>query len=200
MKEIAGLQKIIAEQEGLDELLGVEGRAARVYFNLFGRMLLCDFDFDGRRKRPPPDPVNALLSLTYTMVFNEIASLLDGLGFDPYLGFLHSSRYGRASLAADLMEEFRAPVADRFVLNFVNRKMVTSEDFVLDPLTGGCHLRKQALKTFFNYWDKWLREPRRRNLEAGGGGGFRCLFRQQAEAAMAAVSGKSEYKPYLERT
>ncbi len=123
----------IAEATGLDQLLGMEGDAAKIYFQGFAKMVLGDFTFPGRRKRPPTDPVNAVLSLSYTMVFNEISSLLDGLGFDPYLGYFHSVTYGRASLAADLMEEFRAPVADRLTLKLLNNRVFTPEDFTTNP-------------------------------------------------------------------
>jgi len=87
-------------------------------------MLLGKVDFPGRKKHPSTDPVNAILSLTYTMIFNEISSLLDGLGFDPYLAYYHSIDYGRASLASDLMEEFRAPLADRFTLKIFTKMIV----------------------------------------------------------------------------
>ena len=78
---------------GLKELLGVEGSAAKAYFSGFGKMLLNTFTFFGRKKHPSTDPVNALLSLSYTMIFNEISSLLDGVGFDPYLGYYHTVEY-----------------------------------------------------------------------------------------------------------
>jgi CRISPR-associated protein Cas1 len=105
----------VEQTERTDQLLGVEGGAAKVYFTAFGEMVLGKFSFPGRVKRPPTDPINAILSFSYTMVFNEISSLLDGLGFDPYLGYFHKADYGRPSLAADLIEEFRAPVADRIL-------------------------------------------------------------------------------------
>ena len=196
LQDLDALRKRIDRQTDSANLLGIEGHAARVYFGIFGKMLLTDLQFTGRRKRPPPDPVNALLSLSYTMLFNEIASLLDGMGFDPYLGFFHTVRYGRASLAADLMEEFRAPVVDRFVLRLLNRKTIDGADFVFDPLTNGCHLRKDALKTYFGHWDKWLGGSKKRRLETEGTH-FRALFRRQTEVAMAAVSGKADYQPYL---
>jgi len=196
VQELAMLARVLDRQEDLEHLLGIEGQAARVYFGIFGKMLLADLNFERRMKRPPPDPVNALLSLSYTMLFNEIASLLDGLGFDPYLGYFHAVRYGRASLAADLMEEFRAPVADRFVLRFFNRKMIGKDDFVAAPRSGGCHLRKDSLRTYFYYWDKWLRDSGG-NTDTAARISFRDLFRQQAEAAMAAVCGRSAYKPYM---
>lgn len=88
----------IETAESIPSLLGVEGSAAKSYFSGFGKMMLGSLTFAGRKKHPSTDPVNALLSFGYTLVFNEISSLLDGLGFDPYLGYFHTVEYGRASL------------------------------------------------------------------------------------------------------
>jgi CRISPR-associated protein Cas1 len=96
-EEIGGMERaeINLDQQGTTEALnGAEGTAARYYFNGFGKMILGKFSFEGRKRHPAPDPVNALLSLGYTMIFNEISSLLDGLGFDPYLGYYHKVDYG----------------------------------------------------------------------------------------------------------
>lgn len=105
--EINSLKRSVLEVEHrktIQELMGVEGSAARIYFNGFARMNLSGFSFDGRRKRPATDPINGLLSFGYTLLFNELSSLMDGIGFDPYLGFFHQIDYGRPSLAADLIE------------------------------------------------------------------------------------------------
>lgn len=96
--EISALKTKLRDVETatrIDLLFGMEGSAAKVYFDAFGKMLPGGFAFPGRKKHPPTDPVNALLSLSYTMIFNEISSLLDGLGFDPYLAYYHSIDYGR---------------------------------------------------------------------------------------------------------
>jgi CRISPR-associated protein Cas1 len=93
----------------LDTLLGVEGSAAAAYFEAFAAMVPQELGFSGRQRRPPRDPVNAILSFGYVLVGNELQSLLDGIGFDPYIGFFHRLDYGRPSLALDLVEEFRPP-------------------------------------------------------------------------------------------
>jgi CRISPR-associated protein Cas1 len=118
-------------------LLGIEGTAARVYFENFPRLLKrpdesgnLAFDFDGRNRRPPRDPINALLSLAYAMLAKDLTVILQSVGFDPYLGFYHRPRYGRPALALDLMEEFRPIVADSVVLNAVNTGVVQRGDFV----------------------------------------------------------------------
>lgn len=120
----------------LDEIRGAEGDAAKAYFAAFDAMILKnkdDFSFRGRNRRPPRDPVNALLSFVYGMLRNECVAACEGVGLDPQMGFLHALRPGRASLALDLMEEFRAPFADRLVLSLINLGQVTPAGFVARP-------------------------------------------------------------------
>ena len=141
----------------LEQLLGMEGNAARVYFEHFAGMIkvgsgpgeeqVADplgggrngggsgdirftFDFDGRNRRPPRDPVNALLSLGYSLLAKDLTVTTQVVGFDPYLGYYHQPRFGRASLALDLMEPFRPLIADSAVLSAINTRMVTTSDFV----------------------------------------------------------------------
>ncbi|RJQ63777.1 MAG: CRISPR-associated endonuclease Cas1 [Desulfobacteraceae bacterium] len=110
----------VREKNSVEEVMGVEGYASKSYFEAYGRLLLGGFEFSKREYHPPPDPINALLSFGYTLLLNELNSLLEGCGFDIFLGFLHSIRYGRASLATDMIEELRSPVIDRLVLYLVN--------------------------------------------------------------------------------
>jgi CRISPR-associated protein Cas1 len=117
-------------------LLGTEGQAAALYFSQFGRMLKAPapgagFDFRSRNRRPPRDPVNALLSFAYAMLLKDCFSALCTVGFDPYLGFFHASRHGKPSLALDLMEEFRAVIADSVVLTLINNRMLVPGDFLV---------------------------------------------------------------------
>jgi CRISP-associated protein Cas1 len=124
-----------AQAQSLEELLGIEGTAARRYFSEFRGMLKTDgmppdFDFDGRNRRPPKDPINALLSLAYAMLAREWTVTLHAVGLDPYLGFYHQPRYGRPALALDVMEEFRPLIADSCVLTAINNGEVRSEDFI----------------------------------------------------------------------
>ena len=126
----------------LDELLGLEGNAARVYFGLVGGMLKVDsgegevgdggfrFDFEGRNRRPPRDPVNALLSLGYSMLTKDLTVACSAVGFDPMMGFYHQPRFGRAALALDLMEPFRPLIVDSAVMTAINTRMVTTGDFM----------------------------------------------------------------------
>ncbi|MDA8334737.1 MAG: CRISPR-associated endonuclease Cas1 [Peptococcaceae bacterium] len=131
MKEYA---QRAAKAAGLPELLGLEGNAAHLYFGCFDGMLKnrdgFPFDFNGRNRRPPRDPVNALLSLSYSMLVREWTVALLATGFEPYLGFYHQVRHGRPALALDLMEEFRPLIADSVVLTAVNNGEVRRNDFI----------------------------------------------------------------------
>lgn len=130
----------------LDEAMGIEGDAANTYFRSFNELLRgSGFAFGGRVRRPPTDPVNALLSFVYSLVTQECASALQGVGLDPYVGFLHRDRPGRVSLALDILEEFRAPLADRFVLTLINRRQIQSSDFVTEA-SGAVRLNDDARK------------------------------------------------------
>lgn len=125
--------EIIRNAETKEQLRGYEGEAASIYFGVFDELILQqkkDFQFHGRNKRPPMDPVNAMLSFVYTLLANQITSALETVGLDPYVGYLHTDRPGRASLALDLIEEFRAVYADRFVLSLINKKIVSAKNFM----------------------------------------------------------------------
>jgi CRISPR-associated protein Cas1 len=115
----------------LAALRGMEGAIARTYYAAFPLLIRNpDFEFHGRTRRPPLDPINALLSFAYTLVTNEVLSAVKAVGLDPYLGSLHEEAYGRPSLACDLAEEYRCFIADRLVLGLVNRRLIRREDFV----------------------------------------------------------------------
>ncbi len=118
----------------LDSVRGIEGDAAKVYFSALNGIIRRDarphFGMDGRTRRPPRDRINALLSFLYSMLMNDCRSALEAVGLDPQLGFLHAVRPGRAALALDLMEEFRAIMADRLVLTLINRGQISKSDFV----------------------------------------------------------------------
>ena len=195
MAQIEDSIRTVDKATAPDQLNGVEGNAARAYFDAFGRMILGDLVFPGRKKRPPPDPVNAMLSLSYTMIFNEISSLLDGIGFDPYLGYYHEADYGRASLAADLMEEFRAPVAERFVLYLVNNRIFKQEDFYANP-KGGIYFTTEAMKRYFAEYERMIdREfihPETKETST-----LRKAFRFQAEKMAHVLQDDRPYIPFI---
>lgn len=116
-----------------DYLRGVEGDAANRYFENFSKQILQqkdDFVFSGRNRRPPKDAINAMLSFVYTLIASDVISALETIGLDPYIGFLHTLRPGRASLALDMMEELRAYLGDRLVLSLINRRQLCIRDFI----------------------------------------------------------------------
>ena len=118
--------------ENLESLRGIEGESARNYFSTFDRMIKEDretFTLDGRNRRPPTVPVNALMSFLYALVMNDCVAAAEGVGLDPQMGFLHALRPGRAALGLDLMEELRSVLADRLVLTLINRRQVSAEGF-----------------------------------------------------------------------
>ena len=130
----------------VEQTMGIEGEAAATYFGVFNELLRgTGFVFSGRVRRPPADPVNALLSFVYSLLTQECMSALLGVGLDPYVGFLHQDRPGRPSLALDLLEEFRAGWADRFVLTLINRKQIQLNDFVTEA-SGAVRLTDDARK------------------------------------------------------
>ena len=140
----------------LDELRGVEGDAAGTYFAVFPR-LLTNHDpaitFGGRSRRPPRDSANALLSFLYSLLMHDCRSALESCGLDSQCGFLHRDRPGRPSLALDLMEEFRAFLADRTALSLFNRRQIQSSDFRTED-AGGVFLKDEARKTVLTAWQE----------------------------------------------
>lgn len=142
------------------ELMGIEGIAAKAYFGEFSQLILRNEDvfvFDGRTRRPPLDPVNAMLSFAYTLLGNEIKSALETVGLDPAVGYLHTVRPGRASLALDLLEELRAPLADRFVVTQINLGIFTGKDF-LKKENGAIFMTDDGRKLFLSAWQKRKQE------------------------------------------
>ena len=144
----------------LDELRGIEGKAAEQYFSVFNDMILNqkdDFKFTTRNRRPPLDNINAILSFAYTVLAGECANALSGVGLDPYVGFMHGDRPGRTSLALDLMEELRSVLADRFILTLINTKAIRAGHFEKQK-DNAVLLNDDGRKVFFNAWQNHKKE------------------------------------------
>lgn len=199
--EIPNLKEFIFTMESLmeklasapdrDAIMGLEGFAARVYFHMYGFIINTSLFFNGRSKRPPLDPVNALLSLGYTVFAGESASLIEGCGCDPSIGFLHEIQYGRSSLALDLCEEFRSVCIDRFVLYAAREGIFKARDF--EVRDGGCYLVKDSMRRFYEEYEKWMQ----RDLGFSAPATWRGLLRRQAERLASAIDGKAEYIPLV---
>lgn len=143
-----------------EQIRGLEGDAANCYFSVFPQLIINQkdyFKFNGRNRRPPKDAVNAMLSLAYTLLTNDVTSALESVGLDPYVGFFHTLRPGRASLSLDMMEELRAYLGDRFVLSLINRNQITSADF-LNQGEKGVVLTDNGRKIFLTAWQNRKKE------------------------------------------
>ena len=155
-KAMAGTIEALPKADDMDEVRGSEGYAASAYFSVFNRLIRTqddDFVFDGRNRRPPRDPVNALLSFLYSLIRVECQAACEGVGLDPQIGFLHAIRPGRPSLALDLMEELRSPVADRLALTLINRRQLTPKHFS-KATGGGISLTDEGRNTVLSAYQK----------------------------------------------
>jgi CRISPR-associated protein Cas1 len=159
-KKLNEISKEVLDCGDLERILILEGTAAQMYFPEFNQLILQnkgDFYFINRNRRPPTDPLNALLSLTYTMLAHDCRGGLEAVGLDAYCGFLHKDRPGRVSLALDLMEELRPVIADRFVLSLINRKEINGNDFERSG-SGAVTLTDTGRKKFFTAWQEHKKE------------------------------------------
>lgn len=156
--QLKATQSTLPQHQDRASVMGAEGHAAQLYWSVFGYLLLnSGFSFSGRSKRPPKDMVNALLSFFYTILSHDVKSALESVGLDPYVGFLHVDRPGRAGLALDLMEEMRAYLVDRFVLSIINKRQVEPKDFVVQG-ENGIVLTTDARKSLLALWQKRKRD------------------------------------------
>jgi CRISPR-associated protein Cas1 len=154
-------------------------------------MLKCDFSFHGRNRRPPKDPVNVIISLAYTFLTKEMCNALDSESFETYLGFLHGIRYGRKSLALDMMEEFRQPAIDRLVILLFNKRMIGKYDFEF-PEDGSVVLNEEGFRKFCGEYERWMNG---KNVLAGEES-FRNCIRKQVSMLKRCICKGEEYIPY----
>jgi len=150
----------IQHAETLEGLRGFEGECASIYFGVLTSLITAqqeDFAFSTRTKRPPLDPANALLSFLYAILANDVRSAVETVGLDPQVGFLHQLRSGRPSLALDIMEEFRAYLGDRIMLNLINLRQVTKKDFEIRE-SGEVRMSDEARKTVITAYQKRKQE------------------------------------------
>lgn len=151
--KLPALEKNTIDSRTLDELRGMEGEAAAIYFKLLNGCLADGWTFEKRTRRPPEDHINALMSLTYTMMKNEVLSALRQYNLDPFLGILHADRHGRPALALDMLEEFRSIFCDAFVIRLINKGILTHDDFQVDN-----HLKDYAFKKYLGQYDDYMKE------------------------------------------
>jgi CRISP-associated protein Cas1 len=193
-----------ADASGFPTLLGLEGAAARIYFSRFSNMLAPStdipvdrFDANGRGRRPPPDPVNALLSFTYALLVKDVTTTLTAIGFDPYFGVYHRPRFGRPALALDLSEEFRPLIAESVVLQVINNTEVTARDFL--SRAGGCQLEKYGRRAVLRAYERRMSSEIKHPLFD-----YRVSYRRaidvQGRLLAAHLLGEvDEYTPFVTR-
>ena len=181
----------------LEAILGMEGAGSAAYFSCFGKLLsdAKQWPFPGRVKRPPTDPVNALLSFGYSLLTNKVASAVQMVGFDHFVGYLHSSFYGRPALALDLVEEFRPVIVDSVVLTMLNKRMLTLNDFVVE--VGAYRLKDEQRKSFFTQLEERLNEEIIHPLFGYKATYRRCLELQTRLLAKTLTGEIDEYPPLL---
>ena len=154
IEQIANIIPKLDKTENIDSLRGLEGAGSAAYFGVFQQLIRADgFTFKARH-RPATDPVNSLMNFGYTLLRHDVQSAINIVGFDPYLGYLHVQRYGRVGLAFDLMEEFRPLVADNMILNAINRRLLTPNDFTVEPISNVVRLSDAGRKVFLTLYEK----------------------------------------------
>lgn len=179
----------------VEELMGVEGMAARTYFTGLSKLVEPAFAFQGRSRQPPRDAFNSMLSLGYTMLLYELYAEIEDRGMSPYVGFLHREHRGHPSLASDLMEEWRAVIVDTLVMSLVQGHEVRIAQFAEDPDTGGILLQPDAMRTFIRKFEKRM-ETTVSYLGSGSCSLRRCLYLQTTAFARAVEERDAEqYQP-----
>lgn len=198
---LQGLEQALAKVEtaaDLAALRGLEGQGTRAYFAIWRQALEPPWTFERRSRRPPKDPINAMLSLGYALLGENLISACEIVGLDPHEGFFHSETYGRPALALDLMEEFRHLIVDTTVLNLVNRNRIQPDDFEPGP-EGGVYLKAQGMRVFFAAYAARLHTCAHHPL-AGRALSYQKIFEIQARQARACIEGAIDhYPPFLTR-
>jgi CRISPR-associated protein Cas1 len=198
IEEITAAVKATEDAADLAEVRGQEGRGARAYFQILRQAMPQEWGFERRARRPPPNPANALLSLGYSLLTNNMIAAAEIVGLDPYDGFFHADKHGRPALALDLEEEFRSIIVDSVVLTIINKELLTPDDFCPGP-KGGVRLKREALRTFFQQYGKRIHtrvvHPRLEHRLT-----YQQCFEVQARLLAKIVEGKKKaYLPFLTR-
>ncbi|HFD40294.1 MAG TPA: CRISPR-associated endonuclease Cas1 [Anaerolineae bacterium] len=196
LRTLRAAEKGTVQAQKVAALRGLEGMGARAYFALYRQAFDPAWRFEKRTRRPPRDPINALLSLGYTLLGHALMTALEAVGLDPYLGFFHAEKYGRPALALDLVEEFRAPFVDSLVMTLVNKRMLSPGDF--EERGGGVYLKDRGLRLFLREFGDRL-ESRVTTPEVGRPLSYRKHFEVQARRVARAILGQESYRPFRAR-
>ncbi|NEQ95958.1 MAG: CRISPR-associated endonuclease Cas1, partial [Cyanothece sp. SIO2G6] len=198
VKRLSQHLRSIEQATDLNQLRGYEGAAARLYFGALGQLITNPgFSLEGRNRRPPKDPVNSLLSFGYTLLFNNVMSLILAEGLNPYLGNLHRSEKKEPHLAFDLTEEFRAPVVDSLVLALINKKILRPTDFTFPNDKGGVYLEEPGRRVFLKHFEEHISELRfHRRLEQRMS--YRRAIQTQVQQYKQCLQSSSQYHPFIQ--
>ncbi len=195
IKALPELTQQVAQAESIEAMLGFEGQGANLYFRAYASLLKGKFEFEKRTRRPPTDPVNSLLSLGYTLLSQNLHSMVETVGLHTHFGNLHKPQKNRPSLVCDLVEEFRAPVVDSLVAYLINTNRFTEADFTPPDVRGGVYLQPDALKTFLKHWEERLQQKVKHthtDLKVS----YRRCFELQVWEYVACLMGDQEvYRP-----
>lgn len=196
-RELSAFARNATRTENLEELRGVEGNAARVYFSVMGNALIAPWSFQGRTRRPPRDPVNALLSFCYTLLLGRVTTAVVTVGLDPCVGWLHPEYRGRPSAALDLMEEFRSATVDRFVVSILNQNFFSPRHFTADK-DGGVRIEQGARQKLMRLFKERLRTEVR-NSSNDHSSSYENHIHAQAWNLARCIRNGGEYLPFVLR-
>jgi CRISPR-associated protein Cas1 len=193
-------RRTLAQVKNLDVLRGQEGAAAKLYFGGLGQLITNPgFSLVGRSRRPPKDPVNSLLSFGYTLLFNNVLSVILAEGLNPYLGNLHRSDRKEPHLAFDLMEEWRSVVVDSLVMMLVNKKIVRPTDFTFPNEEGGIYLEEHARRVFLKHFEERISEAVAHPLVQEPVS-YRRAIQLQVQRYKRCLQGSQQYEAFLRST
>lgn len=199
IKTMKQMEHRVERAQTVEELMGVEGMAARTYFSALSQLVTPAFAFQGRSRQPPRDPFNAMLSLGYTLLMYEIYAEIENRGLSPYIGFYHSIHAGHPCLASDLMEEWRAVVVDAAVMSLVQGNEISVDQFEQDPDGEGILLRPDAMRIFIRKLEKKF-EGNVKYLKEYACSLRRCFYLQTVDFAKAVEQGDAGlYQPVVIR-
>lgn len=195
---IRGAQKKLEAAKNLESLLGYEGAGTAAHYRAFREFLAHDWGFTTRQFRPPPDPINAMLSLGYTLLYNHVSTFINVVGFDPYCGYFHQPRHGHATLASDLMEEFRAIIVNGYVLSLINNNRVRPDDFT--QTNKGIRFTKEALNRFLTGYYGRMKQTFQHPKNNEKTDYLRCIELQVRHLARVINAKEAVYEPFTIRT
>lgn len=195
--QIVNARKKVQSADSIEEIMGYEGIASRYYFKILASLVEEEFRFQGRNRRPPKDPFNAMLSLGYTLLMYELYGEIENRGLNPYAGFLHQDRERHPTLASDLMEEWRPVLVDSVVLSLIQGHEIHIEEFYYDEETGACFLSQQGMNLFLRKLENKLHSEARYLEYLVGRTSFRRAIWHQVGRLVKAIESEdvNEYIP-----